>query len=584
MKKQITILLALALFYNLKTTAQELQHGNAPSIFTSVDEAVFLNGNTSTLLSGETFYYKLYCWNTQTKSFSEISKIAYVQLVNAQGKSMIKQKVNLEDGLGTGDFFIPTELKTGNYKLLAYTRWMLNEPISKMFQMDILIINPFMALPKNMITKTKTDSIPAPSESNSSFGNKSKEKSNFSFTKEMVFGPRGKVEFTLNASTTSLKPGNYSISVRKLDKLPRSSPVSPKEFMATLKEDDGSTANNQKFLPELRGELFIGTIENKVDPKNISNKTVALSLPGESFAFKTSQTDNNGKFWIVLDSHPNTSNAVIQVMEDDRENYSMRLEKTNVDLTGITFKNFQLNPDLQQSIEERSTAVQIENAYYHKKHDSLLSESTIVPFYFPLAKDYVLGDYTSFPKLEETIVEIIPEMYSTKKKNNYSIHLRDYYNDTDQAVYGKTLVLIDGLLVQNHNLLFAYDTRKIKKISIVPKGYIYGAKIYNGIAVFTTKEQDFQSGAQGDFILKTELLRPLPKKEYFKTEYGTSTKNERIPDYRHQLLWLPEVLLSEDAKQVSFFTSDVTGNFEIILEGFSNEGKPIYQKQVFEVR
>ncbi|HET8839140.1 MAG TPA: hypothetical protein VFM82_09150 [Flavobacteriaceae bacterium] len=575
MKNYISILFALALFYGSKTYAQESQFDNTTSIFTSVDEMVFVNANTSTLFTGETFYYKFFTWSDSTKELSKISEIGYVQLVNNEGKSVLKQKINLENGLGHGDFFVPTNLKTGNYKLLAYTKWMLNEPVSELFQMDILIVNPFMPLPEGMISETKKDSI-----SNREPKSLTK-KGNFSFVKQATFGTREKVEFALNENI--LETGNYSISVSKLQNLPKSESVLPKEFISKLNKNSNtpSSRKDEKFLPELRGELFSGYIENRENPDNLANKNIAISLPGKSFAFKTSSTNNAGQFWFILDPNPNTSQAVIQVMEEDRENYKLHLTETNLDFSNLEFEKFQLNSEMREVIEKRSTAVQIENAYYHEKRDSIVPEPESEPFYAPLAKEYILANYTSFPKLEETIVEIIPEMYSTKKRNKYSIHLRDYYNEKDQSLYGNTLVLVDGVLVQDVNPLFAYDTRKIEKISIVPKGYVYGAKIYNGIASFITKEQDFQSGATGDFILKTELLRPLPEKEYYNPEYAASATNQRIPDYRYQLLWMPEVTIAEP---VSFYTSDVTGNFEIVLEGFSDEGKPVYLRQVIEVR
>lgn len=575
MKNYICILFALALFYASKTYAQESQFDNTTSIFTDANEKVFLTVNTATMLTGETFYYKFFTWNDSTKELSKISEIGYVQLVNNEGKSVLKQKINLKNGLGHGDFFVPTDLKTGNYKLLAYTKWMLNEPISELFQMDILLVNPFMPLPEEMISETQKDSI-----SNRAPKNLSK-KGNFSFVQPANFGTREKVEFALNENI--LEPGNYSISVKKLQDLPENEPILPKEFISKLNKNSKAPSfiKDEKFLPELRGELFSGYIENRENPANVANKNIALSLPGKSFAFKTSTTNNAGQFWFILEPNPNTGQAVIQVMEEDRENYTLHMTETNLDFSSLKFENFQLNPEMREDIEKRSTAVQIENAYYHEKRDSVVPEPEAEPFFAPLAKTYVLANYTSFPKLEETIVEIIPEMYTTKKRKKYHIHLRDYYNESDQTIYGNTLVLVDGVLVQDVNPLFAYDTRKIEKIDIVPKGYVYGAKIYNGIASFITKEQDFQSGATGDFILKTELLRPLPEKKYYNPEYAASATNQRIPDYRYQLLWMPEVTIAEP---VSFYTSDVIGNFEIVLEGFSDEGKPVYLRQIFEVR
>ena len=40
----------------------------------------------------------------------------------------------------------------------------------------------------------------------------------------------------------------------------------------------------------------------------------------------------------------------------------------------------------------------------------------------------------------------------------------------------------------------------------------------------------------------------------------------------------------KDNKTISFYTSDITGQFEINIEGFSEDGKPIAIKEYFEVK
>lgn len=584
MKKRITLLFVVNFLCLFAASAQGSQPAHSPSIFTSVDEAVFLHGNSSTLLTGETFYYAFYNWNKKSKNLSNISKIGYVELVNDQGKSVLKQKINLKNGLGHGDFFVSPEFKTGNYKLLAYTKWMLNGPISNLYQLNLLIINPFAELSEEMIADTKNDSIAIIQQSDDTIEPKNIEKTRFDFLTKTLYTSREKVAFVLDKNF--LKPGNYSISIRKMDKLPGDKSISAEEFIAKVEKSNmiSSKNNTQKFLPELRGEVFSGQIQNKKNSTDLNNKNIGISLPGKSFAFKTSQTNENGEFWFILDPNPNNANATIQVMEEDRANYTLSLKQTTIDFSKLDFRNLKLSKNLRDQLEKHSTAIQIQNAYYHEKRDSIMVKATATPFYFPVAKDYILENYTSFPKLKETIIEIIPEMYSSKNKDGYQLGLRDYYNEENQSVYGKTLVLVDGLLVQDLHSLFAYDTRKLEKISIVPKGYIYGAKIYDGVASFITKEQDFSSGEAGDYILKTSLLRPLPQKKYFNPEYGPGAKNERIPDYRYQLLWLPEISFSTEAETVSFYTSDVTGNFKIVLKGFTEKGKPVNFTQVFKVQ
>ncbi|HJY14314.1 MAG TPA: hypothetical protein VJ304_16075, partial [Flavobacterium sp.] len=100
----------------------------------TLDESVYVHANASTFVTGETLLYKIYCLKSSDKTPSIISKIAYVELVDSNKKSVFKTKIALENSYGQGDYFIPTTLKTGNYKLIGYTDWMLNKPTSDLFQ------------------------------------------------------------------------------------------------------------------------------------------------------------------------------------------------------------------------------------------------------------------------------------------------------------------------------------------------------------------------------------------------------------------------------------------------------------------
>ncbi len=113
------------------------------TLLNSNPETLFLHTNTTVFVTGETLQYKLYSLKPAVFVTSPVSQIAYVELIDEDLKRIFIQKLNLENGIGQGDFFVPTTLKTGNYKLIAYTYWMLNKPVTELYQLDLSIINPF---------------------------------------------------------------------------------------------------------------------------------------------------------------------------------------------------------------------------------------------------------------------------------------------------------------------------------------------------------------------------------------------------------------------------------------------------------
>lgn len=573
------IITILSLFvYNQATLAQnKYSTSELNTIDKKIDESIFINTNTSTFLTGETLLYRLFCLNNSSNSISSFSKIAYVELVDSSKKTLFTQKLFLEKGMASGDFFIPTTLRTGNYKLVGYTSWMLNKYNPDYFSIDISIINPYQ-IPDKIITNTTqenniTDTKKASAEitNNLSIVTNKKEYSN----REVV---------NLNIKPNKNLQGNFSVSVRKLDEFSLKNKLSLNEFITSKKVTNIENNFNIEnlIIPELRGEIISGKIISKSGTNNIENKNISLSIPGKNYAFEITKTNKNGEFIFNLEKSFPNANIIIQIIESDKENYKIEINKgQSPNYSSLTFNELQLSPELQKVIEEKAIASQIENAYYENKKDSLIPIEDTKTFYDPLSIEYILDDYNRFPTLKETVIEIIDGMYYKAVDHNYTLHLRDY--DINSELQIPALVIVDGLIIQDINELFEHKADLFYKISLIKGGYYFGSKLYNGLISFTTKQYDYDSKLNGDFIIKPEILRPLGGKKYFQPNYSGNNTN-RIPDYRYQLLWLPENKLENKEQTISFFTSDVTGQFEILLEGLSDDGTPIYASQIIEVK
>lgn len=533
-------------------------------------ESIFLHTNTSTFTSGETLYYKIYVLNPDTNTVSEISKVAYIELIDANKNVVSSQKVFLKNGTANSDIFIPTSLKTSNYKLIAYTNWMLNQGKTSHATQDIFVINPFEVLSEKNIAKeenkTSQDSVQNLNSSSSSLNKK-------------VYGTREAVLFKPDLKNIE---GQYSVSVRKKDLLPLPFQKSATEF-ASQKNEKGEVNFNpgSSVLPELRGEIISGKIQSPERNNPISDVPVALSIPGEAYVFKTVRTDKNGEFRFVIDKEYSNPHLIIQVFSEKRNEYSINVNpRQSVDFGSMAFsEEFKLKASLAKTIEERATANQIESAYYLKKNDTILKLKE--QHFFDSPREYRLDDYTRFPTLKQTITEVISDMFFLKNRGKYSFYMQE--NLKDRETKESVLTLIDGILVQDPTAIADFNAKDIEKITVAPKSYIYGGSVFGGIASISTKERNFDSKILGEsFYETTQNKVPESHKNYFKQIYPS--KNSTIPDFRYQLLWLPNLTVKENNLEVSFYTSDVTGTFEISLQGFTNDGHPISIKHYFEVR
>ncbi|MEN2399752.1 hypothetical protein GKZ90_0008180 [Flavobacterium sp. MC2016-06] len=544
--------------------------GELNEIDKNLNESVFISTNTNSFLTGETLLYKIFCINKTTNAPTKYSKIAYLELVDADKKTVFTHKLFLENGTGNGDFFIPTTLETGTYKIVGYTNWMLNKHVDEYFTSDIYIINPYKEKPSNtnsLKEKTASESI---TDGNISFDLKNK-----------TFGNRALVDLKINVVSNDFLKGNYAISVRKADEFSAQSKKTFKEYQISNQSSvSNTTINALNFIfPEVRGEIISGKISSSGE---IKNKKVALSIIGKNYDLKFANTDEQGRFYFNLEKPNPNNNIVIQLVDENKENYSIEIDKPKkTDFSTLSFSPLELNADSNQNITERLISSQVENAYYNVKKDSLIAPNNFVPFYGSQSKEYIFDDFTRFPTMEETVTEVIVGVVFRKENNNYLIRVFDYDENYESTL--PPLVLVDGLIIENLNEFFTYSPKNLYKANVIRGLYYYGSKTFNGILSFTTKKGDYESKLKGSFLIKPELLRPQGKKEYFQPNYSDD-KNSRIPDYRHQLLWLPNADLSSASSNIQFYTSDVSGQFEVTLEGFSASGKPVYIKEIINIK
>ena len=198
-------------------------HNSGTEAYWESQEEVFVHYNTSLLFAGESLLYSVHTLMRGANLSSELSKIAYVELVGEDGEVLFRHKVRLTNGRGQGDFFVPSNTPSGNYKLLGYTKWMVNSGIETFFQCDVGIINPFQS-DQEILLKEKTtkadDSVHVMNKVSAS-GNEV----TMIFNKA-GYGKRQRVLLTLVAMDKNVLGGNYSISIRKRELIHRPLTVS----------------------------------------------------------------------------------------------------------------------------------------------------------------------------------------------------------------------------------------------------------------------------------------------------------------------------------------------------------------------
>lgn len=549
-------------------------------------EAVYMHTSGSLFMPGEYLYYSVYCFNTQTYRLSELSEVAYVQLIGADNVVAFTQKIDMEGGRGQGDYFFPTDLPSGNYKLVAYTHWMKNAGISQFFMTDLTFVNPYRS-DQNVFLNPRDKNPECPLIKGSSEINAIAKVSAKDLALELGTNEYGKGEAVSLRVKNFKGPrgyGSYSLSVRRMDNLQGPEAITAEGFGDTysgLLNRIPQRVNDILAIPEQRGELISGRVSNSAGAA-LAGRSVAISLPGADFQVKKARTDEEGKFYAYLTRPHRTRTGMAELLSPGTEDTNVNFEWYSAySFEGEIpcFNQFRLEEDMAEAIRKRSIHNQVENSYFEVKPDTLAVAEAPDPFEGEIPDTYELEDFTRFSTLRETLVEYIAFVWIKKDENGYETFFVREPGESPDYTPDPPLVVVDGILVPDRKALLDYDARKIKSIKVLRNKYQLGGENYQGKVAIETIDNVYLENWDTEYGSRFSFLPPSPRKNYFRQ----TKSSDNVPDFRYQLLWVPLITLDGPDKTFTFFTSQIAGTYEIQLEGFTSFGKPISVRTTFVV-
>ncbi|HEY4109447.1 hypothetical protein [Puia sp.] len=106
-----------------------------------LQEKLFVHTDKEVYLAGEICWFKVYVVEAGTHHPLDMSKVAYLEWLDKDNKPVLQAKTGLDSGSGGGSLYLPLTVRTGNYKLRAYTSWMKNYGADWFFEKTVTIIN-----------------------------------------------------------------------------------------------------------------------------------------------------------------------------------------------------------------------------------------------------------------------------------------------------------------------------------------------------------------------------------------------------------------------------------------------------------
>jgi len=125
----------------------------------SAQEKIYVHTDKNFYLAGEIIWFKLYYLDAATHQKLDLSKVAYIDILDKAFKPVLQAKVSLTTDGGSGSFYLPLTLNTDNYILRAYTSWMRNSGPSVFFEKMITVVNTVKPPDANRNQETGTAAV-----------------------------------------------------------------------------------------------------------------------------------------------------------------------------------------------------------------------------------------------------------------------------------------------------------------------------------------------------------------------------------------------------------------------------------------
>ena len=525
-------------------------------------ERVYVHTDKDCYVAGEEVRLKFYVVNGSFQP-SDLSKVGYVEICDTR-KPQMQLKVAIEKGHGSGKVKIPMDFPTGIYQLSGYTRYMRNEGEKAFFKKLIAIVNAGQRIsdPGRFETVEKKEQV-QPVEKKRSNDNELAVRIK---TDQNRYGNRSKVLLTIDNVPDNA--ADIVVSVSRNDSIAFLPEINEPEWR---KQVTNSFEFSRQWLPEYEGHIITGRFVPKPQEKLLAN----LAFVGNDIRYMNGQVNaQNGTISFYTAGMFGKQQIVTSAISPSYDKLPYRVDLLTPFDESVpgSLPVLQIYPN-EKPLLERYIGVQIQ-----KKMDNDSLNNPTQPIAYQPISTYDLDEYTRFSTISETILEFIKNVFVTNVKGNRMI-----------GVYSKfgmrTLVLLDGIPVYDHEDILRYNPMHVKKIHVYDGCYAFGGENFEGIVSFITRENNlpfFQLSNESQLFNYDCPQLPLPIEI---PDYSTGQlKSSRKPDFRHTLYWNPLVKVKKGQPvDLSFYTSDLCGEFKVTVEGITTDGKMIHSVSYFQV-
>ena len=446
---------------------------------------------------------------------------------------------------------------------------------------------------------------------------------NFNVTSDKgAYGKRQVVNLAVNAAGSKLNGANYSLSVFEVDSLQnnddniesylwlssdlRGFVESPAYYFSNAVNTDEAIDNlllthgwrrfswkdlfnpskhlSPLFIPEYGGHLISVKVTEVSTGNPAPDVNCFLSYPTSPFGFSVAKTNDKGFAYFNARDYYGPGEIIAQPVNEEMANYRIDI------LTPFSYEPFfgnipllALTKNEELKLTGKSIAMQTQNVYVPdsiRRFEPPAFADTL-PFFGRGEFSYRLDDYKRFTTMEEVLREYVTPVNVTLRNGKLYMTI---YDEISKTVYNdRMLVMVDGVPLSDPNKIFSYDPLKVKKLEVVPRRYLLGGMNFKGVASFETYQGKFDGFELTPGLIAVDYEGLQLQREFYSPSYAQEgDQAKRIPDMRSTLYWTTHVIAGNDKLQ--FYTSDRGGQFHVVLQGITTDGKPVSATHSFTVK
>ncbi|MDN5203894.1 hypothetical protein QQ008_21055 [Fulvivirgaceae bacterium BMA10] len=337
-------------------------------------------------------------------------------------------------------------------------------------------------------------------------------------------------------------------------------------------------------IAEFRNHLIQGTITNTSTNRPVSNALVYFSIPDSYTQFYVSKSNYNGRIIFETKDFYGESDIVLRADPSVAEPYKINLDNPFSDkYEAVDSTHFFVDKSNADFILDQSINMQIENAF--KKNLAKIPQSRDTSNFYGIPDNsYNLDDFTRFTVMEEVMREYVYHVLVRKKDGKFIFKVTDIPNH--KVFQQNPLVLLDGVPIFDIDKLMKLDPLRIRKVDVLKRKYFYGHRDCHGVLSFFTYKTDLAGFGFDDSTLLSNYQGLQEERTFYSPKYDTQArKTDKLPDFRNQLFWEPEIITDAAGKAtVNFYTSDETGKYIVVVHGVGKGGLLGSKYQTIEVK